>query len=304
MKNRNRVLVAVITLVVVVVAGFFIVRDWVVPTFAVPSVTGVPTVANPFAATKSSSIAPASDGISRVAFVDSAQQPVGPQQTASLYRSCTEDRSATPTPTGAAPVATVEPTAAATLAVAATPSASDKLVLRIVAAESEACYQVGEIFLQNNQFALATGVTTNIDGFVQVDRANIAGSQISDININIAEFKSDSARRDGIIRQRWLESNKFPVATFKEAVFIGLPARAYKDGEVLDFQIKGKLTLKETTKEVSFTVQGALTGDTLVVTGYLDTKLSDFNIEAPSVGGFVRANDEIRIVLNLVARPE
>jgi len=303
MKNRNRVVFAALALVVIVVAGFFIVRDWVVPTFASPSVTGVPTVANPFAATKGSSVAPASDGISQIAYVDSVQLPIRPQQT-TLYRSCTEDRSATPTPTGAAPVATVEATAAATEVAAATPSASDKVVLRIVATESEACYQVGEIFLQNNQFALATGVTTNIDGFVQVDRANVTASQISDININIAEFKSDSGRRDGIIRQRWLESNKFPVATFKEAVFVGLPARAYKDGEVLDFQIKGKLTLKETTKEVSFTVQGALTGDTLVVTGYLDTKMSDFNIEAPNVGGFVRANDEFRIVLNLVARPE
>jgi polyisoprenoid-binding protein YceI len=158
--------------------------------------------------------------------------------------------------------------------------------------------------LGNNQFALAVGVTKTIDGFVQIDRANVAASQVGEIVINIAEFTSDSSRRDGIIRQRWLESNKFPLAKLTDAKLVGLPARAYQDGETLSFQIVGNLTIRETPKEVTFNVTATLTGDTLVVTGYTDVLMSDFGFTAPEIGGFVRANNELRIVLNLVARPE
>lgn len=301
--NRRALIIAAAAIVLVIVAAL-IVRDWVIPTFAEPSVTGIPTANNPFAATKGSMLpaGASNSGIQAAAFVEpvrsvKAQTP--------LYRSCTEDRTATATPTGVA--ATIEATAAATIeatAEATAEAAADLLVVRIIGPESEACYQVGEVFLGNNQFALAVGVTKTIDGFVQIDRANIAASQIGEIVINIAEFTSDSSRRDGIIRQRFLESNKFPIAKLTDAKLVGLPARPYQDGEALSFQIVGNLEIRETKKEVTFNVTASLTGNTLVVTGYADVLMSDFGFTAPEIGGFVRANNELRIVLNLVARPE
>jgi polyisoprenoid-binding protein YceI len=304
MKPRNLIIAAVA--IILVIAAVLIVRDWVIPSFAEPSVTGVPTAQNPFAATKGSALPAASfdDGVQMAAFTDSvrsarAQQP--------LYRSCTEDRRVTATPTGTAlaagtPEATAEATPAAT-AEAAT-GAADPLVVRIIGAESEACYQVGEIFLEQNQFVVAVGVTKTIDGFVQIDRANVANSQIGEIVINIAEFRSDNGRRDGIIRRQWLESNKYPIAKLTDAKLVGLPARAYQDGEALAFEIVGNLQIREVTRPTTFTVTATLTGDTLVVTGYADVLMTDFGFTPPEVGGFVRANNEMRIVLNLVARPE
>lgn len=45
MQNRRRMIVPVVVIItILVVAGFFIVRDFVLPSFSSPSVTGVPTV--------------------------------------------------------------------------------------------------------------------------------------------------------------------------------------------------------------------------------------------------------------------
>jgi polyisoprenoid-binding protein YceI len=305
-RTQRNIIIAVVA-VIAVIAAILLARDWIIPTFATPSVTGVPTAENPFAtSTQSSYVSPGSNGVQAIGFVDSAAPAARPQQEL-LYISCTAARQATATPTSAAieATATAEATMMVTPASAEpTPTESDPIVLRIIGEESEACYQVGEVFLGDNQFNLAVGVTKTIDGFVQVDRANVAASQLGEIVINIAEFKSDSDRRDGIIRQRWLESNTYPVARLTEATLVGLPARTYEDGEVLTFQIVGMLEIREVQKEVTFNVSASLTGDTLVVTGYADVLMTDFGFDPPNIAGFVAANNEMRIVLNLVARPE
>jgi polyisoprenoid-binding protein YceI len=312
-RNR-RVLIIGVVVIIVLIAAILFVRDWVLPTFAPSAVTGVPTSAGAFSdlktfqaqtQTASAPTAPSSGAMNTIQLVSfTTNKPLRPlaMQDAPLYESCTKTRGATPTPQGA------RATAAATAATSAVPAATqaagaaDYLFLKVVGTESEACYLVGEVFLGENSYNLAVGVTHSIEAEVAVDRNNIANSQISDITINISEFTSDQPRRDGIIRQRWLESNKFPFAKFAGAKIVGLPARPYKDGEKLSFQITGKLTVRDVTKDVTFNATGALTGKVLVVNAFTDILMTDFGFDPPSVGGFVQANNELRIVLNLVAR--
>jgi polyisoprenoid-binding protein YceI len=313
-RNRRVLIIGVIAIIVVIAAIFFV-RDWVIPTFAPSAVTGVPTSAGAFnelktiqAQTQTASAPTASSSgamntIRLVSFTTNKPLSQVALQDPTLYESCTKTRGATPTPQSAQPTAAAT-TAATSAAPAATQAAgaADYLFLKVVGTESEACYLVGEIFLGEDSFNLAVGVTHSIDAEVAVDRNNIANSQISDITINISEFTSDQPRRDGIIRQRWLESNKFPFAKLAGAKIVGLPARPYKDAETLAFQITGKLTVRDVTKDVTFNARGTLTGKVLVVTAFTDVLMTDFGFDPPSVGGFVQANNELRIQLNLVAR--
>ena len=118
----------------------------------------------------------------------------------------------------------------------------DFIVLNIVGMSSEACYQVGETFLNRQPpFNLAVGITKAIAGQIAIDRANVSNSKIGDIVIDISQLTSDERMRDGRIRSQWLESNKYPQAKLTNAKLVGLPARPYKDGEVLTFQIAGDL---------------------------------------------------------------
>jgi len=227
---------------------------------------------------------------------------------APLYVSCIEQRGATPTPTGAAPVATAAVTTAASVnAAAATPAAtaaaSDYAVFNIAGSESEACYEVGETIPgQGKPFNLAIGVSKAIAGQIAIDKVNLALSQIGQIVIDISQFTSDSPQRDGQIRKRFLESNNYPLAKLTPTGLTGLPARAYVAGETLTFQIVGTLNIHNTNQPVTFDVSAHLVdANTLVGTATTNIKMTDFGITVPDIAHFVTANNDVYFVLNLVA---
>ena len=78
---------------------------------------------------------------------------------------------------------------------------------------SQASYEVGETFLENNRFAVAIGITSGIDGKVYLDLSNPLASLVSPIEVDISQLTSDSGRRDNKIRSDFLEflhlSNRF-----------------------------------------------------------------------------------------------
>jgi polyisoprenoid-binding protein YceI len=228
-------------------------------------------------------------------------------QTTPLYKSCEEDKLSTPLTLQNAANATAVATMAATTAAA--PASNDKLVfLSIVGSDSEACYLATETFLENNMMNMkagfngAVGITKTIQGDIALDLDNIANSQIGDITINISEFKSDNDRRDGFIRQNFLQSNKYPFATLTNAVAIGLPTVAYKDGDTLTFQIQGDLKVHDTTRPTTFTATGAYTKGVLVVKAVTELKMSDFGITVPDIAHLLKVDDALKLEVNLVAR--
>ena len=98
------------------------------------------------------------------------------------------------------------------------------VTFNIVPAESKVTYEVGETFFnQNNRFNLAVGVTQTLSGSIFADLNNPPASRIGLVEVDISQFKSDSTRRDNAIRGDWLESTRFPIATFESATIEGLP---------------------------------------------------------------------------------
>lgn len=317
MKLRTLVLIAIAAIILVV--GGYIAINFIIPSIVTEvAVTGVPTArssnldalktsqaetraaqtASPPTATNSARYTDPASGIQRASFVD---EPLtrDTQQSGPLYESCTAARSATmtpadqPTPT-AAPTNTPEPTVE--------PSGqSDFVFLVIVAEESEACFQASEIL--NGRPTIAVGVTRTIAGEIAIDRANVANTQLGEeFNVNLAELQSDQRQRDRwVISAMGFNFNQFPFARLTEAKVVGLPARPYQEGETLTFQITGKLTVREVTRDVVFNAKAMFKDGTLVATAYTDNNLTDFGLNPPNLG-FVRVNDPFRIVLNIVAR--
>jgi polyisoprenoid-binding protein YceI len=245
--------------------------------------------------------------IAAVNFVNPAPLSVA-AQSAALYKSCQEDKLTTPLSLQPAAAATAAATQAATPVATADPSKSDIVFLEIAGSESEACYLATEIFLDNNMMNIkpgfngVVGVTKTIKGEIALDRANVANSQIGDVTINISEFVSDNPRRDGFIRQNFLESNKYPFATLTNATVSGLPATTYKEGTTLEFKIKGTLTVHENKRETVFDATGTFKDGTLVVRAVTDLKMSDFKVTPPTIPGLLKVDDPLRLVINLVAR--
>ena len=236
-----------------------------------------------------------------------AQQTAAPRETADMPAAVrtTEVVQVEPTdapteapPTTAAPVQPTEP--------AETESAIPMTGLttyQIVTGESTVTYEVGETFFENNRFNLAVGVTPQVSGAVMLDPVNPQSATVSEIQVDISLFQSDSSRRDNFIRGRFLESSTYPLAVFKPTSILGLPA-AYTEGQEISFQVTGDLTVKQTTKPATFDVMAKLGDGTLSGTATTTILLSNFDVGPITLAGMLQTEDEVKLTLNFVARPQ
>lgn len=173
----------------------------------------------------------------------------------------------------------------------------------IVPAESLVTYRVNEtLFRDGNRLNVAVGTTNAIKGEIAVDRASPRSSRIGTITVDISTFRSDSARRDQAIRERWLESSRFPIAEFRPTAVQGLPA-AYRDGEEVRLKAVGDLTIRAVTRQVTFDLTLILQGSTLRGTAQTTVRMTDFGFDPPSILGILRTENEIHLEFRFTARP-
>jgi len=175
-------------------------------------------------------------------------------------------------------------------------------VFIIVPSESEVSYEVGEVFLdQDNAFNLAVGVTSEVNGEILVDRNNPQNSTIGRISVDVSQFTSDNQRRDNAIRERFLESAKFPIVEFTPGEIQGLP-ESYPEGQQITFQVSGDLTVRDVTKPVTFEVSFVGEGDTITGEATTTILMSDFGFGPISIGGILNTEDEVKVKFVFVAR--
>jgi predicted lipoprotein with Yx(FWY)xxD motif len=175
-------------------------------------------------------------------------------------------------------------------------------VFSIVPGESEVSYEVGETFLGDNRFATAIGVTPEVTGLIMGDLTDPRSVVLGPVEVDISQFKSDSDRRDNKIRSDFLESTKFPIATFKPTEIEGIPDE-YTEGEPVTLFVTGDLTIKETTQPVTFEVTAQLEDSTLTGEAATTILMSDFGVGPISILGFLETEDEVILTFNFVARP-
>lgn len=192
------------------------------------------------------------------------------------------------------PTATAEP---------APSSGDDVRTYSIVADQTKASYAVGEIFIdQNNRYNLAVGATDVVSGEIFLNFTHPEQSTVGPITVDISTLKSDSGRRDNAIRRDWLESSRYPIATFTPTEFKTLPTK-YVDGTDITFEIVGDLTIRDTTRPTTFVVTARLESEKLTGMAATTILMSDFNFEAPDIGGILKAENEAKLELTFVALP-
>ncbi len=203
-------------------------------------------------------------------------------------------------PAIAAPGSAAPASAAGQQATAVPAQASGSgVVYHIDATQSEAHYEVSETFFQGNRLNLAIGRTKGIAGDVLVDFADPANSQIGTIVIDVSQLTSDQSRRDNFIRNNFLQSAQYPQATFKPTQIEGLPA-SVKPGDQLTLKVTGDLTVKHTTKSVTFDVTLTANQDKLTGTATTQVLLSDFGV-GPIQIAMLQTEDQAKLVFDFVA---
>ena len=142
----------------------------------------------------------------------------------------------------------------------------------------------------------AVGRSTAVTGTMQV-----AGDTVESVRIeaDLTRLTSDESRRDNAIRQRGLESERYPTATLELTEPIKLATTPAQDQKVRG-QGKGRLTVHGVTRQVDLSVTGLWTGPTIQVAGQLPVKLSDYQIKAPRFGPVISIEDSAAVDFSLV----
>ena len=178
------------------------------------------------------------------------------------------------------PTAAPAPTAAAACGPTTPATAAGITHFQIAGDSSLASYTTREKFFNQPSPIFVTGMTAAITGNLNLDRTTWqpAADPPSVITVDLRTLKTDSSRRDNAIRGRFLESDKYPLATFVLKQVAGVP-QSYQEGTEVTVVLEGELTVREITKPVSWQGTAKLEGSTLTgKVGTSELKYADFGI--------------------------
>lgn len=174
---------------------------------------------------------------------------------------------------------------------------------------SQASYTVNEEFFVDALRKLGieagkrvvVGTTPGVTGEIQLNFDSPDLMQSAQFTVDMSGLKTDQDRRDEWLGDNAIEYNAFPKATFTATSVSGLP-ETINEGEDVNFQLTGDLTVRDVTKSVTFDVTAVLTGDTLQGTATLPLNMTDFGITPPDFANTLTVGDAFTIQIDLTAR--
>jgi polyisoprenoid-binding protein YceI len=156
-----------------------------------------------------------------------------------------------------------------------------------VAGDSQAGYRVRERLASLSAESDAVGRTSDVSGTVTLEADGTTTTLTAGtLMVDTTTIVSDEDRRDSRLRTEGLQTDTFPTASFTITQPVEIPASAI-DGTATDVTLTGDLELHGVTTSVSIPAQARLDDGTIQVAGAITFLLSDFEIEAPNVGGFI-----------------
>lgn len=139
-------------------------------------------------------------------------------------------------------------------------------------------YRVTEQLVGGAIDQTATGRTSDVTGSF-----TITGTTVRDVSVtaDLRTLTSDRDQRDNAIKDRGLESNRFPEAKFALTAPIEEP-KLPTAGETVSTAARGDFTLHGVTKKVEIPVEGRWDGHDVQVVGRLHIVFADYGIQAPT----------------------
>jgi polyisoprenoid-binding protein YceI len=184
-----------------------------------------------------------------------------------------------------------------------TPVAANSLqTFQIVPAQSTASYSVFEnLIIQNKPNNDAIGTTHAIQGSFSIKTGASPSVTEMNITVDLRTLQTDNTHRDDYVRQNALQTDLYPTATFVSTCTHGLPA-TYTNGQTIQFQLVGNMTLHGKTNEETFAIKGNVTGQSITGTATTTIFMTDFGIQPPNLANFAIAENKVAITINFTAK--
>ncbi len=200
-----------------------------------------------------------------------------------------------------APAAEVAPTATPN------PYPAAATIFRVNPSQSNVNYIITETFLENVSEIIRSnprygevttvGATRAISGNLAVDLSGATPMLLGgDVAVDLTMLRTSKAERDEILKVNWLESVRYPIATFA----IQAAENIEQDGTRITFDLVGDLTIHGVTQPVSFDAFATLTSTELIGEATATLQMSSFGVTPPRVPKIVEVEDtfELKIVLH------
>lgn len=210
---------------------------------------------------------------------------------------------ATPWPTATAtplPTATPWPSPTATFVPpTVTPQPSAFKIYTIDQTQSTVQFSLGET-LRGEPFEVV-GTSNQVAAQIGFDINNPATAQVGTVLINARTFVTDEELRDNSIRNLILNTDQYEFITFVPTSLNGLP-NAVTQGQTVNFQIVGNLTVKDVTQPVTFQASVMpLNANSISGTATTTISRASFNIFVPEGSYVVNVDDAIKLTIQFVA---
>ena len=158
---------------------------------------------------------------------------------------------------------------------------------------NEARYRVREQLVSFDLPNDAVGATRDITGMLIVKPDGAIVGDSSRIIVNLTNIKSDQARRDGFIKRRTLETEKYPTVELVPKTFVGLTAKPGSSPTVFD--MIGDLTVRGVTRPTTWKVNARTEGSDVVGTATTAFTFKDFGLDQPKVSVVLSVEDTIKL---------
>jgi len=156
-----------------------------------------------------------------------------------------------------------------------------------VTSGSQAGYRVREQLASLSAESDAVGRTDQITGSITLGTdGSTTTLTAATLTVDTTSIASDESRRDNRMRSEGLQTDTYPTATFTLIQPVEVPVAALT-GTPSDVMLTGDLDLHGVTKSVAIPAQAQFVNGTIQVAGSLTFQLSDFDIVAPNIGGFI-----------------
>src|SRR6187402_2004069 len=177
-------------------------------------------------------------------------------------------------------------------AAAAKPAAPIRFV--IGAAGNEARYRVREVLMGATLPNDAVGVTKTITGTILAYPDGRIVKDSSKIVIHVDSLKSDKDRRDGFLRRRTLETEKFPTVELIPTEIRGFNGKLPASGPVT-FQLLGDLVLKGVAHPTVWNVTARAEGNDVAGSASTAFTFKDVGLDQPKVPVVLSVADTIKL---------
>lgn len=147
-----------------------------------------------------------------------------------------------------------------------------------------------------------TATTTQLEGegtFIFENGIPVSISSLK-ASTKVKSIKSEKGSTMDKNMYKALKASDYPIISFE----LTRVDHFSKNGSSYDVKITGKLTVAGTTKTVSITGKGASHGSGINFTGNFNLKMTDFNVEPPSLFfGTLKTADDITIRYKVTFNP-